>query len=168
VSLTIRRAGAQDVGAVLTFVRALAAYEGDPAAVVGTEADLEATLFSDRPGAFCELAEWNGIPAGFALWHHSYSVFLGCDCLWLEDLYIDERYRRLGIGHALFVHLAARCVSDGLGRLEWSVLKDNEMAMSFYAKLNARFDDGRIKCRLTKAQIARLAEGLTTDHRADR
>jgi len=66
MSLTIRRARPGEAGLVLSLVRDLAEYEKLLHEVEATEADIDLALFGDHPRLFCEIAEWNGEPAGFA------------------------------------------------------------------------------------------------------
>jgi diamine N-acetyltransferase len=134
MSLKIRRAEAGDSQTVLEFTRDLACLEGSLQDVVATPMDIASSLFSSTPAAYCELAEWRGEPAGFAVWSYNYSIFLGKRCLWLEDLFVAERFRRMGIGRSLLSHLARRCRDEGLGRMEWSVLHTNNPAVAFWGR----------------------------------
>ena len=71
-----------------------------------TEADIDAALFGANPRLFCEIAEWNGEPAGFAVWFVNFSTFSGRSGIYLEDLFVRPALRGKGIGKALLVHLA--------------------------------------------------------------
>ena len=77
MSLTIRRARSHEAGLVYSFVRELAEYEKLPHEVEATEVDIAAALFGDNPRLFCEIAEWQGEPAGFAVWFFNFSTFSG-------------------------------------------------------------------------------------------
>ncbi len=138
MTLTIRPAIAGEAGLVLRFIRELAAYEKLEHEVKATEADLERDLFGDTPRVFAEIAEWDGRPVGFTLWFYTYSTFQGRHGIWLEDLYVDPAMRGKGIGKALLVNLAQRCVREGLGRFEWWVLDWNEPSIRFYEALGSR------------------------------
>jgi diamine N-acetyltransferase len=94
-------------------------------------------LFSDAPRVFCDIAEWNGEPAGFALWFYNFSTFRGRHGIYLEDLFVREALRGKGIGKALLVQLAQRADREGCARLEWSVLDWNEPSIRFYKSLGA-------------------------------
>ncbi len=100
-----------------------------------------------------------GAPAGFALFFHNFSTFLGKPGLYLEDLYVKPQFRGRGIGRALLEHLAGLAVERSCGRLEWAVLDWNEPAMNFYRRLGAVPLDDWTTFRLTGAELARLAEG---------
>src|SRR5216683_143170 len=106
MSLMIRRARPDEAGLVLSFVRELAAYEKLLHEVEATEADLDEALFGGNPRLFCEIAEWNGEPAGFAVWFTNFSTFSGRSGIYLEDLFVHPALRGKGIGKALLVNLA--------------------------------------------------------------
>ncbi len=161
MTCVIRPARPGDAGLVFTFVRELAAYEHLLHAVDATEAMIDAALFAPSPRAFCDIAEWDGEPAGFALWFASFSSFRGRHGLYLEDLFVRPAFRRRGIGRALFRHLARRCVVEGWARFEWAVLDWNAPSIAFYRSLGADLLDDWTVCRLGGDALARLgaAEG---------
>lgn len=158
MSLTIRRAGAGDMPLLLSFIRELADYEKLLPEVVATEEDLASALLSDTPKAFCEIAEWNGKAAGFALWFYNFSTFRGRHGIYLEDLYVRPEFRGHGIGKALLSDLARRCVSEGLPRLEWWVLDWNEPAIAFYRSIGAEPMEEWTVQRVSGEALERLAE----------
>lgn len=137
MTLTIRSARRDEAGLVLSFIRELADYEKLLHEVTASEAELTEALFGDNPKVFCDIAEWQGEPAGFAVWYYTYSTFSGRHGIWLEDLYVRPVFRGKGIGKALIAALAQRCVSEGLPRLAWWVLNWNEPSREFYRSLGA-------------------------------
>jgi len=156
--LEIRPAERADAALIFAFVRKLAEYERLLHAVVATEADVARDLFGENPRVFCDLAFWDGAPAGFALWFHNYSTFRGRHGLYLEDLFVEPAYRGRGIGKALLRHLAQRCQADGLARLEWQVLDWNAPSIAFYKSLGAVAVDDWTVFRLTDEALKKLAE----------
>lgn len=155
--LRIRSATPADIGLILGFIRELAEYEKLAHEVVATDADLRQSLFGERPAAECLIAESAGKPAGFALFFHNFSTFLGKSGLYLEDLYVKPELRGQGVGRKLLAHLARLAVSRGCGRFEWAVLDWNEPAIRFYQSLGARMlQDWRIN-RVTGDALAKLA-----------
>jgi GNAT superfamily N-acetyltransferase len=156
--LEIRPAERCDAALVLAFVRKLAEYERLLHVVVATEADVLRDLFGENPRVFCDLAFWEGAPAGFALWFHNYSTFRGRHGLYLEDLFVEPAYRGRGIGKALLRRLAQRCQADGLARLEWQVLDWNAPSIAFYKSLGAVAVDDWTVFRLTDEALKKLAE----------
>src|SRR5690242_8395842 len=131
-SLSIRDATREDARLILEFVAALAEYEKLSHEAQATEADVLRDLFGDAPKVFCQIAEWEGAPVGFALWYYTYSTFQGRHGIWLEDLFVYPEQRGRGIGKALLADLAQRCVREGLGRFEWNVLDWNQPSIEFY------------------------------------
>lgn len=156
MSLTIRPAQPGDAGIVLGFIKALADYEKLSHEVKATEADLDRDLFGSEPRISCEIAEWNGAPVGFTLSFYTYSTFQGCHGIWLEDLYVDPAQRGKGIGKALLVSLAQRCVREGLGRFEWSVLNWNEPSIQFYKSQGGVMQDEWTRVRVDGDALERL------------
>ena len=159
MSLTIRRARADEAGLVYNFVRELAAYEKLSHEVEATEADIAEALFGDSPVLFCDIAEWDGEPAGFAVWFVNFSTFSGRHGIYLEDLFVRPALRGKGIGKALLVHLANQCVANGWSRLQWAVLDWNAPSIEFYKSLGAVMMDEWTICRLSGEALARLAQG---------
>jgi diamine N-acetyltransferase len=158
VSITIRAALPADAGLIHALILELAAYEKLSHEVVASAADTAAVLFGPAPRAFCEIAEIDGTPAGFALWFYSYSTFLGRHGLYLEDVYVQPAFRGRGAGKALMRHLARRCVAEGLGRFEWRVLDWNTPAIAVYRALGAESAEEWLGMRLAGEALHRLAE----------
>jgi GNAT superfamily N-acetyltransferase len=136
-TVVIRPARPEETGLILTFIRELADYERLPFEVKTREEDLRALLFTSAPRAFCDIAEVEGEAIGFAFWFYNVSTFEGRCGIYLEDLFVRPAARGLGAGKALLAHLARRCVSEGLPRLQWSVLDWNAPAIAFYDSLGA-------------------------------
>jgi GNAT superfamily N-acetyltransferase len=125
--------------------------------VVATEALLRETLFGDRRTAEVAIGYLEDLPIGFVLYFHNYSTFLGRPGLYVEDLFVDEIYRRRGYGRELLLHVARLAHERGCGRLEWSVLDWNEPAISFYKKLGARPMSEWTVFRMTGENLDRLS-----------
>jgi GNAT superfamily N-acetyltransferase len=157
-AVQVRVASPADTPLILEFIRDLAEYERLAHAVEATEADLRRDLFGENPRAFCEIAEADGRPVGFALWFYNYSTFRGSAGIYLEDLFVKPEARGLGAGKALLRRLAQRCVEAGLGRLEWSVLNWNSDAIAFYDSLDALSMTEWTVRRLYGEALQRLAE----------
>jgi GNAT superfamily N-acetyltransferase len=157
MGLSIRFATVRDAEVILHFIRELAAYEREPEAVEVTAAILRAQMESADPPFECLIAELEGAAAGFALFFRNYSTWRGRSGLFLEDLFVPERYRRRGIGRALLKRLAALSVDRGYGRMEWSVLDWNKPAQDFYRSLGATPMDEWTIWRLSADALGRTA-----------
>jgi GNAT superfamily N-acetyltransferase len=158
MSLHIRRARPTETGLVLSLIRELAEYEKLLHEVEATEAMIDAALFGDNPLLFCEIAEWDGEPAGFAVWFVNFSTFSGRSGIYLEDLFVRPAYRGKGIGKALLAYLAKLCVEKGWARLQWSVLDWNTPSIAFYKSLGAVMMDEWTVCRVNGPALAALAK----------
>ena len=157
--LTLRAAAPADVPEILALIRELADYERLLHEVDATPEGLHAALFGATPRVFCDLAEQDGVIAGFALWFYSFSTFRGRHGIYLEDLFVRPAMRGRGIGRALLSGLASRCLREDLARLEWSVLDWNEPALAFYRTLGARGMKDWIPHRVTGEALLTLARG---------
>ncbi|VIO76192.1 Acetyltransferase YpeA [Bradyrhizobium ivorense] len=159
MSLTIRRARPDEAGLVFSLVRELAEYEKLLHEVQASEADIAEALFGANPRLYCDIAEWNGEPAGFAVWFVNFSTFAGRHGIYLEDLFVRPALRGKGIGKALLMHLARECVAQGWSRLQWAVLDWNAPSIAFYKSLGAELMDEWTICRVSGPALAALAEG---------
>jgi len=160
--LEIRFATPDDAEIILRFIQALADYERMPQAVEVDAPTLAQQLAEERPPFECLLAHLGGEPAGFALFFHTYSTWRGKRGIWLEDLFVLPEARRHGVGKALLQRVAALAVARGCGRLEWSVLDWNELAIGFYDRIGAALLPEWKLCRMSGAPIEALAAGIGT------
>jgi len=157
-ALELRFAEESDVPLILSFIKALAEYEKLSHEVVADAKTLRQSLFGERRVAEVVIAEYAGSAAGFALFFHNYSTFLGQSGIYLEDLYVLPELREKGIGRALLRFLGKLAVERGCGRLEWAVLDWNKPAIAFYQRLGARSLDDWTVFRLTGPTLVKLAD----------
>ncbi len=157
MTVAIRPAVPADAALIFRFIRDLAEYEKLLHEVRATEQDMAGILFGPFPRAFCDIAELDGNPVGFALWFYSVSTFEGRHGLYLEDLFVKPEARGVGAGKALLRRLAQRCRDEGLTRLEWAVLDWNAPSIAFYDRLGATAKTEWITRRLSGAALEALA-----------
>jgi GNAT superfamily N-acetyltransferase len=162
MALTIRTANKADVPQILAFIRALAAYEREPDAVIATEEGLLQDGFGPNPYFHCLIADHDGAPAGFALYFFNYSTWMGRPGIYLEDLFVLPEFRGLGIGKALLKKVGAIAIEMGCKRLQWEVLDWNTPAIDFYRAMGAEFLDEWRNVRVSGDALLQLAEGATT------
>ena len=154
--ISIRSATKEDVPLIIVFIRKLSEYERLAHQVEATEEVLRSSLFGPTPRAEVLLAFAGEQPAGFALFFHNFSTFVGRSGLYLEDIYVNEEFRGRGIGRALFARLAEIALERDCRRFEWAVLDWNESAIRFYEALGAEpMSDWRIY-RLSGEPLKRL------------
>ena len=156
-TVRIERATERDIPIILQMIRDLAEYERMSDEVVATPEGVRESLFGDRPEAEVIIAYANDQPAGFALFFHNYSTFLGRRGLYLEDLFVKPAFRGCGIGKRLLIELARMAIDRGCGRFEWTVLDWNEPAIGFYKRLGAQSMDTWKIMRVTGDALTRLA-----------
>ena len=150
----IRYAEEEDVSLILKYIRDLAAYEDELDQVTATEDVLKQSLFVDRDAQVI-LGVYRGAAIGFALFHKSFSTFLGRAGINLVDLYIEPDMRNNGFGKAMLSYLAELTEEGNFGRLEWWVHDWNEPAIGRYKKWGAfpvdhirvyRLCEGNLRC----------------------
>jgi len=151
--LTLDTATPADIPALLTLIGELAEFERLAQEVVVTEASLQEALFCAKPAVETVIARVDGEVAGFALFFHNFSTFLGRSGLYIEDLYVRPALRGQGIGRSLLAHIARLAAARGCGRMEWSVLNWNRRAIGFYESLGARPVNDWTVYRLDRAAI---------------
>lgn len=149
-----------DIPLILTFIRLLAEYERLADACVATEVGIRRTLFQEPRAAEVLFAYDSDTPVGFALFYHNYSTFLAQRGLFLEDLFVIPEARGKGVGYALLTALAGVALSRDCARMEWSVLKWNQLAVDFYLRIGAVPMDEWATYRLVGEPLRRLAAVL--------
>jgi GNAT superfamily N-acetyltransferase len=158
MSLSIRRAHPDQSRLIFSLLCELAEYEKLSHEVEATETDIANALFGSNPVLFCEIAQWNGEPAGFALWFFNFPTFAGRPGIYLEDLFVRPAFRGKGIGKALLAHLARLCVENGWSRMQWSVLDWNTPSIDFYKSLGADMMDEWKLCKVAGDALSELAK----------
>jgi GNAT superfamily N-acetyltransferase len=156
-ALEIAAATPADVPLILSLINELADYEKLRHESIATEASIQLALFGATPRAETVIARFEGEPAGFALYFHNFSTFLGKPGLYLEDLFVRPAFRGRAIGKSLLKHLAALAVQRGCGRFQWQVLDWNRPARDFYESLGAQADAAWVNYRMTGSALQRLA-----------
>ena len=152
-----RYAERKDVSLILHFVKELADYEKMLDEVVADEKTMEEWIFDKQKAEVIFILE-DGKEAGFALFFHNFSTFLGRAGIYLEDLYVQPEYRGKGYGKALLKKLASIAVERGCGRLEWWCLDWNKPSIDFYRSLGAEPMDEWTTYRITGDTLLKLAE----------
>jgi len=168
MTLVVRTATANDAETVLRFIRGLAEYERAPDAVRATATELHAQMASTAPPFECLIAEDGTNAIGFALYFRSYSTWLGQPLLFLEDFFVDEKYRGHGAGRLLIQRLAQIAHERGYRRIEWRVLDWNEPAQHFYRSIGAYPIDEWTVWRVEGNALERLSQSNATFARKDR
>ena len=155
--LSIRPALAADVPLLNALIHEFAEFERLP--VVATEAAMLRDGFCESPKFSVLLAEWDGQPAGYALFFAYYSSFEGRAGLFLEDIYVRDQYRGKGIGRALLGQVASAASKQNCFGVRWQVLDWNAPAIEFYKSLGATFLDAWKTVSLEGDALEHVARG---------
>jgi GNAT superfamily N-acetyltransferase len=156
--LSIRFATLDDAPTILELVRGLAEYEREPDAVTATAEQFRAQMASADCPFECLIAEFDAEAAGFALFFRNYSTWTGKPGLYLEDIFVREKYRGRGVGGALMRRLGDIAVARGYARIDWLVLNWNTPAQSFYREHGALPMSDWTAWRIEGEELARLAK----------
>ena len=156
--LVIREATKKDVPLILSLIKELAVYEKLLLEVVATEDQLTEMLFGQKKYAEVLIANYDNENAGFALFFHNFSTFLGKPGIYLEDLYVKPQLRGKGIGKSLLLSLVKLAKERNCGRVEWAVLNWNESSIKFYKSLGAKPMNQWTVYRLSEDEINSLNE----------
>jgi GNAT superfamily N-acetyltransferase len=157
--IRIRPATVHDAALLRTMIRELAQYEQELQLVTIREEDLARDGFGEHPRFRALVGEWEGEPAGYALFFDYFSTWVGRG-LFLEDLFVREKFRRQGIGRALLAEVARIAVNEHCYGIHWEVLDWNEKAIALYKALGAEFRDQWRPVLLTGEPLQRLAEQI--------
>jgi GNAT superfamily N-acetyltransferase len=155
--ILLRFAEEKDCALILDFIRGLAEYEHLLDMVKAGEADLQKYIFDEKIIEVV-IGEYDGIPAGFALFFHNFSTFLGKPGIFIEDLFVKPEFRGRGLGKIFFSFLAKVALERNCGRLEWACLNWNEPSIKFYKSQGACPLDEWTTYRITGEGIKKLAE----------
>jgi len=155
MNVLVEQAVPEDIPSILALIRELAVYERAEGEVIVTADTLLQDGFGENKVFTCFVSRDKEIISGIALVYTKYSTWKG-KCIFLEDIIVNERYRRHGIGSALFQRVIRFAKEKNAGRLEWQVLDWNEPAIEFYRKFEAEFDATWINCRFTGEQLMNM------------
>jgi len=157
VSPLIRLARPGDEPEIVAMIYELAVFERASEQCTVTESQITAALFGPQPHVFCHIAEVAGEPAAIAVWFRNFSTWDGVSGVYLEDLFVRERFRRNGLARALLATLARECIARGYSRLNWSVLDWNSPAIALYDAIGGRQMSEWITYRLGGPELSALA-----------
>ena len=153
----IRRAEAGDVAAITAMIHDLAAFEKAPDQCTVVESQIAAALFGESRTLHAHVAEMDGEVAAMALWFLNFSTWDGIEGIYLEDLFVRPRFRRLGLARALLAALAKECVDNHYTRLSWAVLNWNTDAITLYDAVGGQPQSEWTTYRVSGSTLAELA-----------
>lgn len=155
--LRLRPATIEDAALLRSMICELAEYEHELDQVTIGENDLRRDGFGEKPRFRALIAEWDGQTAGYALFFEYFSTWVGRG-LYLEDLFVREQFRGLGIGTALLAHVARIALDEQCLGMRWEVLNWNTKAIAMYRKIGAGFPDRWRRVLLSGEALQHLAK----------
>ena len=156
--LTIRRAIAGDEDLIFALLHELAVYERLTDKFRLTREIISRDFLGPQARVFCELAATQDQPVGLAVWHWIYGTFAAARGLYLEDLFVRDRWRGHGYGKALMAHLSRIAIREGATEVKWAVLNWNKPSIDFYESLHAEPEDAWTVYSLEDEALKRLAQ----------
>ncbi len=128
---------AESFDTLLDFITKLSEYEHQTPPDKTIQDRLRQDYFATQSKYKAYIANVDGKPAGYITYFFTYSTFVALPTLFLEDIFVLENYRKLGVGKALFNFVKQQAKAAGCGRIDFTVLKWNKMAQDFYHKNDA-------------------------------
>ena len=157
MSAGIRRATPADAAAITAMIHELADFERAADQCTVNEKQISTALFTEPTTLRAHVGEVDGEVAAMALWFLNFSTWDGVEGVYLEDLYVRPRFRRLGLGRELLIALARECVDNGYTRLSWAVLDWNTDAMALYDAIGGQPQSEWTTYRLSGPELMELA-----------
>ena len=157
LKINIRPTTVSDAPLIFNFIKELARYENLEDSVLATEEIIKESLFGKKQYAEALIVEADSKAVGLVLFFHNFSTFLGKTGIYIEDLYIKEEFRGIGIGRKIFEYLSNLAKERNCGRIEWIVLDWNP-ARKFYEKMGGAPVENWLIYRLTGDNLDELSE----------
>lgn len=151
----IRPAVAEDAELLAAMIDELNAHQNEPTGRV-TAAAVRRDGFGPEPEFRALIAELDGAPVGYLLFHPSWSTEVGEPGLYIYDLFVRDQARGHGVGRALMTAVARIAREEGRTFLWWCSKDWNKGAQTFYAGLGAIQEDIKAHAIFGEA-FARLA-----------
>ena len=161
--ISIRETSETDVPLIRDFIRGIADFEGLIDSVIATEDDLKRSLFGERKYAEAIIAETEESPAGFLIFFHNFSSFIGKPGIYIEDIYVHPEFRGKGVGRALMTYCSKIARERNCVRVDWNVLGWNP-ARKFYEHIGGKHLDEWLPYRLEEKGIEKLAEECSSKY----
>ena len=156
--ITVRNAQPGDGAFLLTTSTELARTHQWPGGIPAQAADFEAALFCVSPIIGALIAEADGVPAGSAIWHRSFSTNLGREIMYLEDLVVLPDFRQRGVARALLNEVAKVAVARGYPKIYWLAMEWNVNAIALYKSVGADVELANCYCSIQGQALLDLAQ----------
>lgn len=136
--LIIQKVDEETFDEFIGLIEKLAEYEKLAPPTPEAKKRLQDDCLSDKPKYQAFLGKIGSKSVSYVIYFFTYSSFLALPTLFLEDIFVLDDYRRKGVGKQMFDHIKSIARKEGCGRIEFTVLKWNELAQDFYEKNKAK------------------------------
>ncbi len=160
MNFEIKKAKSKNIPAIIELMREFAAFENLLDSLEVTEEKLEAAIFGENSFVECLIAFDDETPIAYAIFFPYFSSFRAQKSVYLEDIYITEKYRKFGIGEKMLKEIARLGKENGAVRMDFQVLDWNTPATNFYIKHGAVIDETELHCKFTDEAFLKLAENI--------
>ena len=166
--LQMKRATAEDLSDIQTLIQGLADHVNESDSISITPEQLRLDGFeTPSPLYYCLLLNDadTGRACGAAI------IFFGYDTdsgrfLYLEDFFIEEKYRGKGGGKSTMLALASVAQMLHCGSFVWQALDWNTPALQFYERIGAKVQTGLLTSRFAGKDLERFAMSGVDNHDA--
>jgi ribosomal protein S18 acetylase RimI-like enzyme len=151
----VRLASRADATSITELLAAFRDSLGKPAP---SRDEIEASVrrILEEPSSEFLVAREGSRDAGIAQVRYRWSVWTTAEDCWLEDVFVREDCRRVGLGRALVVAVIARARNRGCRRIELDVDERNRSAIELYERVGfSRESKGRGRSLLMGLSLAR-------------
>lgn len=153
----IREIKENEINVLLDLIKEMAKYEKLEHQVIATEESLYDSLFIKK-GAHASLIYEDNQVCGYLVYFYNFSTFTGSLNLYVEDIFIKEKFRKKGYGKSAFIYLAKKAMAENVERIDWVCLDWNQKGLDFYQRIGANKLDCWVYHRLEKDAIEKLAK----------
>jgi GNAT superfamily N-acetyltransferase len=137
-SVVIEKVDEKTFNDFLGLIDKLAEYEKLAPPDEEAKKRLRRDCLSDKPKYQAFVGKFGDKYVSYVVFLFTYSSFLALPTLFLEDIFVLEEYRGLGVGKKMFAFLKEIAEREGCGRIEFTVLKWNRSAQEFYERNRAK------------------------------
>lgn len=141
MDIILRNGTDADAELIISYLKKLAEYEkmGDICNI--TPSSL-IKLMNEENGLHAVIAEQGGVPVGMMTWYtYKIATFSGRRVFYIEDVFIEDGKRGIGIGTSLFAEAKRLAEEIDCAKLEWKCLDWNTSAQKFYEKIGGKISD---------------------------
>ncbi len=155
--IAIREARPGDGPFLLQTSTLLASTHQWPEGIAAQAENYETALFCEAPIIGALIAEFDGTPAGSAVWHRSFSTNLGQEIMYLEDLVVLPDFRQRGVARGLLKAVARLALARGYPKIFWLAMEWNTNATDLYKSVGAEVESGNCYCSVAGQSLEDLA-----------